>query len=180
MSTITYHVAVSLDGFIAGPDDSWSAFPTRGDHIPDYLASLRDYGTVLMGRRTYEMGLAHGVTNPYPALRSIVISRSLGAAPDPAVEVFGDDALARVGDLRRTADRPIYLCGGGQLAAALFRAHLIDALIVKQAPLLLGAGIPLFGGAIPPTRLTLRDARVYPSGTVVTSYAVAEPVEGAG
>jgi dihydrofolate reductase len=176
MSPIVYHVATSVDGFIASPDGSWSAFPTVGDHIADYFASLSDYGTVLMGRRTYEVGLAHGVTNPYPTLRSIVVSRVLTTPPDPAIEVIGDDVVARIAELRRTADRPIYLCGGGQLAATLFGAGLIDALIVKQAPLLLGGGVALFGAAIPPTRLTLRDARMYPNGTVVSRYAVAERI----
>jgi dihydrofolate reductase len=95
MSPIVYHVATSVDGFIASPDGSWSAFPTVGDHIADYFASLSDYGTVLMGRRTYEVGLAHGVTNPYPTLRSIVVSRVLTTPPDPAIEVIGDDVVAR-------------------------------------------------------------------------------------
>lgn len=169
---LVYHVATSLDGFIADADGGFAAFPTTGAHIPDYVASLAGYGSVVMGRATYQVGLAQGVTNPYPMLRSYVLSSSLGASPDPAVTVVPGDAAAFVRDLRAREERPIYLCGGGKLAAALFAARLIDTVIAKQNPLLFGTGIPLFAGALPATRLVLRDARVYASGVIVSTYDV--------
>lgn len=172
MSTLTYHVATTLDGFIAAPDGSWRAFLAHGEHIPDFLAALDRYGSVVMGRRTYEVGLAQGVTNPYPRLATYVCSRGLETSPDPAVTVVADDAVAFVRGLKGRADRPIYLCGGGRLAAALFEAELVDELIVKQNPVVLGAGIPLFDGKLRTAQLALRDVRIYPSGVIVAAYQV--------
>jgi dihydrofolate reductase len=172
MPTLTYHVATTLDGFIAAVDDSWSAFLSHGQHIPDYLATLDHYGSVVMGRRTYEAGLAHGVTNPYPRLATYVCSRALGVSPDPAVTIVDQDAVAFVRALKQTADRPIYLCGGGRIAAALIEAGLIDAIILKQNPVILGTGVPVFAGPLRATRLTLRDCRVYPTGVIVSAYLI--------
>ena len=51
MSTrkLIYHVAISIDGFIAEKNDSIDLFPTEGDHIPDYVDSLAKYDTAVMG-----------------------------------------------------------------------------------------------------------------------------------
>lgn len=58
MKKLKYHVACTVDGFIAHSDHSISGFVSEGAHVDDYLNSLRsDYDSVLMGRRTYEYGL---------------------------------------------------------------------------------------------------------------------------
>ena len=175
MATLCYHVATTVDGYIASTDGSWAAFLSEGPHIPDYLDALDRYGSVVMGRRTYEVGLGHGVTNPYPKLATYVLSTALGASPDPAVTVVADDAVAFIRAHKRDATRPIYLCGGSQLAGALFAAGLVDELIIKQNPVVLGAGIPLFAGVTRATPLALRDCRTYANGVVVTSFRVAAP-----
>ena len=62
----------------------------------------------------------------------------------------------------------IWLCGGGQLASALLPE--IDELVVKQYPLLLGAGIPLFAEATEPRTFGLGTVRPFESGAVVLTY----------
>jgi len=76
MRPVRYHVATSVDGAIAAPDGSFARFASEGDHVADFLESWRGYDTVLMGRRTYEVGLGFGVTNPYPTMRTYVFSRT--------------------------------------------------------------------------------------------------------
>lgn len=172
MRTLKYHVATSLDGFIARADGTYDAFPKEGDHIPDYFSSFAGYDTVVMGRGTYEPALKVGVTNPYPALRTYVFSRTLAPSTDPAVTISADDPVATVRELKAQPGRAIYLCGGGVLAALLYNAGLVDEIIVKLNPILLGDGIRLFGDAIPVTQLAMRDAHVYPNGVVVLAYRV--------
>jgi dihydrofolate reductase len=172
MRPLKYHVATSVDGFIAEADGSATSFLPAGDHIPDFFDSFAGYDTVLMGRRTYEIGLRSGVTNPYPMLRSFVFSRTLGVSPDAAITLVADDPVDTVRALKAQPGRAIYLCGGGALAAHLYRARLVDEIIVKVNPLLLGGGIRLFGDAIPVTQLALRDARIYPNGVAVLAYRV--------
>jgi len=170
---LSYYVATTADGFIAREDGGLDCFPGEGRHIPDYLASLESFGAVVMGRRTYQVGLDMGVTNPYPALRTYVVSRSLEASPDPAVTLVSGDPAALVRSLKQEPGKPIYLCGGAHLATQLLRQGLVDEVVVKLNPLLLGTGIPLVAAIPEPVRLRLRDTRVYEdSGVVFLWYDV--------
>ena len=64
MHPLHYHVASSLDGYIAHPDDTFDGFPMQGSHVDDFIAALPTYDCVLMGRRTYEIGAKVGVLDP--------------------------------------------------------------------------------------------------------------------
>ena len=133
MHPIIYDVAVSADGFISGPNADVSAFPHTGPIVADYTDRLAGYAVALMGRATYEFGYAYGLTpgaNPYPHMRSIVVSQTLDLPSDAEVEVWRD--LSGLSDLRRTAPGPIYLCGGGVLA----RRTGLGAVLFRPAPAL--------------------------------------------
>jgi len=172
---LRYHVACTLDGFIAHPDGSFGGFLAEGDHVADFLASYASYDTVLMGRKTYEVGLAVGVTDPYPTMKPYVFSRTIERSPDPRVEIVAEGA----GDLvRMLKDRPgkdIWLCGGAELAGSLFDEGLIDEVVVKLNPRIFGSGIPLVAGGERRVSLELREAKVYGSGVVLLTYAVSAP-----
>jgi dihydrofolate reductase len=84
--------------------------------------------------------------------------------PDAAVTLIRENPLAAVRELKARAGRAIWLCGGSKLAAELYSE--IDEVIVKINPLLLGAGIPMFAGKVPPTNLRLLERKVYPNGYV--------------
>ncbi|MFB6892259.1 dihydrofolate reductase family protein [Kitasatospora sp. NPDC056327] len=189
MRNLTYYVGATLDGFIAAPDgDHQFLMPYVGG---DFLAHLctefpetvptpgraamgiadapnKRFDTVLMGRGTYEPGLAVGLTGPYAHLRQIVFSRGLTESPDPAVEVTAADPLELVRELKRQDGLGIWLCGGGELAGRLLPE--IDELIVKQYPLAIGAGVPLFRAAFAPHAFGLAGSRTFPNGVSVLTY----------
>ena len=84
MGHLVYDVAASLDGYISGPDADISRFPPEGDHVDAYLERLARYGSVVMGRHTYEFGYAYGLEpgrRAYPHMEHVVFSRSI-ALPD--------------------------------------------------------------------------------------------------
>ncbi|MEY3209864.1 MAG: hypothetical protein RIT28_345 [Pseudomonadota bacterium] len=174
MRSVQYHVAITTSGLIAEPDGGVGCFERTppGEHLDDYLQSLRAYDTVLMGRGTYEFGLKLGVADPYPWARCLVFSRSL--PPDPAgkVQILPDDPVPVVRALREEEGGPIYLCGGGALASTLLNAGLVDALILKVNPVLLGAGVGLAPGLLAAQTLTLISVKPYASGVVRLHYEV--------
>ena len=103
MRHLVYYIATTLDGFIARPDGSFEELPWDDEFIADLRAAYpetfpspfwsgeqsrpenRCFDAVLMGRKTYEVGLREGLTNPYPTLAQYVFSRSMKESPDPAV-----------------------------------------------------------------------------------------------
>ncbi len=191
MQELTYCIACSLDNFIAHHDDSHDGFCFDGDYLADLAALFPDtfpvhlrslfgidaenqwFDTVLMGRKTYDVGFKAGVTNPYPHLKQYLFSKSLKASPDENVTLVLEDAAVFVEQLKQQAGRGIWLCGGATLASTLFGAGLIDRLILKVNPFLMGEGIPLFAGVIPQTALTLTDQKIYDHGVVILHYQIA-------
>ncbi len=173
MQPIIYDVAVSADGFIAGRDADVSAFPHIGPIVDDYVARLGTYAVALMGRATYEFGYAFGLkpgANPYPHLRSVVVSKTLDLPAGAEVEVWRD--LFGLADLRETATGPIYLCGGGALAGAIANAGHLTEMRLKRAPAVLGGGTPLFSGLTAPLALTPTDQTDYGNNLLFQSFGI--------
>lgn len=193
MRKLVYYIAITLDGFIAGPDGADPTGPGGFWQIPDdYLQHLiakypetlpgparaalsvtatgTRFDTVLEGRHSYEIGLAAGVADAYPHLRHLVCSRTLTEAADPAVEVVADP-VATVRALKQQDGKDIWVIGGGALAGALYGE--IDELIVKLNPLTIGTGIPMFssGAAFDPRTWTLTDHTVLASGAAFLTYS---------
>lgn len=173
MTSLTYHVAISTDGFIADPQGGFDAFTHDTEVVDDFLSSIREYDAVVMGRKTYDVGLSQGVTNPYPWLSTYVFSRSLERSPDPAVTLVSTAASAAsvVSELKQKHER-LWLCGGADLAGQLLGAGLIDRLLLKVNPFLLGQGIPLFQSPTEPRQLELQSRHEYGCGVSLVEYRV--------
>jgi dihydrofolate reductase len=184
---LTYYIGTSLDGYIAGPNDEVEplmAFTDVLDAIkvewPETLPSFAremfgiadapntHFDTCLMGRRTYDPGLAMGFTSPYAHLEQYVFTNSLDADTDKDVNFVSGDPLELVRDLKAREGKGIWLCGGANLASALISE--IDQIIVKRYPVLFGGGIPMFAGAYQPTGFTLAENRVFDSGSSIQTY----------
>lgn len=173
MRKLKYHVATTLDGFIAHQDHSVGGFVDEGEHVIDYLNSLKnDYDVVLMGRRTYEFGFQFGVTDPYPWMKQYVLSRTMEKSPDPNVELVSEKVIDLVQSLKKGDGKDIYLCGGGELATALLEEGLIDEIVLKVNPVLFGTGVPLFSKTIQQTRLELISSKTYENGVLLLEYRV--------
>ncbi len=178
MGTITYDVAVSIDGFISGQNDDVSQCPMEGDHVDAYLARMLDYDAVVMGRKTYEFGYQHGLEPgqaPYPNMDHFIVSRTLEIPADSAVSVVSDaapnavDAISQIIELKARY-QSVYLCGGGELAGALLDHDLIDRLCLKIAPVVLGDGVRLFARTQTPTSFACESATRHDSGVTTVQY----------
>lgn len=177
MRKLIYHVATSLDDFIAGEDDSIEAFPTEGDHIQDYVQSLLGYDTVIMGRRTYEFGYRYGLEpgeSPYPHMKNYIFSTTLQLPPgDDHIEVISDHVIPTITALKAQIGSPIYLCGGGNFAGFLLEQEMIDELHVKLCPITIGSGIRLFGDYTrTPSDMQELSCKEYDNGVKLIKYAL--------
>jgi dihydrofolate reductase len=186
MRKLKYYIASTVDGFIAREDGSFDCFPMSGEHFADLCEFFpetfpahaqkalgihpenKQFDTVLMGRKTYEVGLKAGITNPYSSLKQYVFSHSMKASPDRNVELVSENAVGLVRELKQETGKDIWLCGGSDLAATVFSE--IDEMIVKLNPVVIGAGIPLFSGAVSPTNLELCDRKIYSNGFLLLHY----------
>jgi len=177
MTELTYYVASTLDGFIAHSDGSFDGFAWDDEFVADFFAELKNFGTVLMGRKTYDVGLKEGKTSPYPDMRQVVFSRTLEESPDPAVEVVREDIVEFTRTVKAEAEAPIWLCGGAEIASTLLNAGLVDRVVVKLNPVLFGQWIPLIGSAIQQP-LQLVDTKQYGCGIIVLTYQVTHPTPG--
>lgn len=187
MRELTYYVAVSIDGFIAGLDGEFDRFLFEGDHsaaigakypgtAPTELAERfgfptegGPFDTVLMGWNTYAVGLPD-LPSPYRHLRQIVFTRTHEApAGADGVEFTDRNPVDVVRDLKAEEGKGIWLCGGGALAAEL--RDEIDRLALKRNPVLFGAGIPLFDGReYRPSDFRATAITPYESGVVLAEY----------
>ena len=172
MAELVYYVASTLDGFIAHEDGSFDGFKWDDDVIADFLADQESFGTVLMGRKTYDVGLKDGKTSPYPSMRQVVFSRTLESSPDPAVELVKGNIPEFVTGLKANADRPIWLCGGAEIASTLMNAGLIDRLVVKLNPVVFGGGIRLVSALGQIVSLELEKTKQYSCGIIMLTYGV--------
>ncbi|MEU1403437.1 dihydrofolate reductase [Streptomyces sp. NPDC005728] len=192
MRKLTYFIACSLDGFIGDAhgdasemlrflDEEYFDFlktefpetlPThsRKPLGVDHLENKR-FDTVIQGRGSYELALKEGITSPYAHLREYVASRTLGASPDPHVEIIDGDLLGRVRGLKaEDGGLDIYLCGGSQVAGALLDE--IDELVIKTYPIVYGTGMPMFGTGLDIKEFGLDSdsVRAFGNGAIVRTY----------
>lgn len=188
MRELIYFIATSIDGRIADAEGGADAFVTDAEflqvladeypeslpaHVRDALGARLDpersrWTTVLMGRRTYEPALSVGIASPYSPLEEVIVSRSLRATGEAGDPVVVDDPVAAVRRLKADGDGGIWLCGGGELAAAL--ADEIDRLVIKLNPIVLGEGRPLFAGPPVAGRWRLTGLRRLPGDVVLLEY----------
>ncbi|MGI1661128.1 dihydrofolate reductase family protein [Palleronia sp. KMU-117] len=176
---ITGHVfiATSLDGFIARTDDSldWLMKHDGGGADTGYQAFIDSVDGIVMGRTSFQTVLGFGGAWPYP-VPVVVMSRSLASSDIPeALRDRVEVSAAAPADLMAGLDgrgwRRVYV-DGGQVIRAFLEARLITDMVVTVAPVLIGAGKPLFGGLARDIDLDLVAVRSIPPGFVQVSYRV--------
>ena len=180
-----YYTASSLDGFIAGPNDSldW-LFPLGNIEDTSYPTFIRDVGAVAMGSATYEWMLRHLVGPeadhpqpwPYHQPTWVFTSRVLPA-------ISGADIRFTRGDVRpvhrvmveEAGGRNVWIVGGGELAGQFYDAGLLDELYVQIGSVTLGAGKPLLPRSITSPPLRLVSVRAVGTGFAELHYEVPPP-----
>lgn len=173
MRKVVYGGAMSLDGFIAGPNGEYDWIV----HDPDidFAAMMARFDTFLIGRKTFDAMRRMGTAGVSRGITNIVFSRTLTPEDCPKT-MLSDDAARTVTELRQQPGKDIALFGGGELFRSLLAAGLVDEVGVCVIPVLLGGGVPFLASTSDRATLTLKTHRVYEkSGCVGLEYDVVSP-----
>ncbi len=164
-------IAVSLDGYIAGPDEDLSFLDSvqREGEDYGYADFMNTVDTIVMGRRTYDWIMRHVPVFPYSNLDAYVLTRS--ARPDQDRLWFcAEEPADLVRRLKSESGKDIYINGGAQIVHNLLKHDLVDEWILSIIPVLLGNGIPLFYPETAVRNLQLQSLKHFDSGLVQLHY----------
>lgn len=171
MRRIRYAVAMSLDGYIAGPhgEADWIIM----DPDIDFAAITSEFATIVVGGRTYTAMTQGTTAGPIFGMKTLVFSRTLNQADYPKVTIVAENAEAVLDAIRAEPGKDIWLFGGGLLFRSLVEMGQVDTVELAVVPVLLGQGIPMFPAPAKQTGLKLTNHRLYPkTGIVLLEYEI--------
>jgi len=167
--SLVYSVAMSLDGFIAGPngENDWIV----QDPTFDFAALWNRFDTLIMGRRTYEVVITR--FNPIDKMgkQVFVVSTTLDASQHCGATIIRDGVPEAVASIKAQPGRDVWLMGGSVLARSLVDASLVDRVEVTVIPVMLGGGVPLLPAG-QRSQLRLEECRPYLSGVIALKYSI--------
>jgi len=171
MRLVRFGGAMSLDGYIAGPNGEYDWIVM--DPEIDFAGTMQQFDTFLIGGKTFDaMGRMGNSAKSTPGIENIVLSRTLKQADYPRIRIESD-AERLVTELRGKPGKDIAIFGGGELFRSLLTAGLVDRIEMAMIPVLLGGGIPLLPPSGGRATLKLRNSQVYKkTGTVSLEYDV--------
>jgi dihydrofolate reductase len=175
MRKLILQLAISLDGFIEGPNGEFDWCFTDQDYgMSDFFQRI---DSVFYGRKSYELTLSMAdVINEtampdFPKFNEYVFSTTLKEVKPGAILINGDIEK----EIRRIKDEPgkdIWLFGGASLTASLLNLGMVDEISLAVHPIILGGGKALFGQITNRISMTLIDTKIYSSGLVSLSYGI--------
>ncbi len=181
MSKLIYITNTSLDGYIEDAAGNFD-WPSSAETYTLFTALLGQMGTLIYGRRLYEMMAYWGSpVESYPQDRHAfaevwqrpskwVYSRTLSKVTTPNTRIHRDFEAEPIRELKRTSEQDISI-GGAELATAALEANLIDEYHVVVHPLVVGGGKPAFKTSLR-RNFSLIETRKFDTGSVYLRYRV--------
>lgn len=171
------YIATSLDGFIARSDGdvSWLDPYTEDCGFSEFFESV---DCLVLGRKSFEKVLSFDVDWPYADKHVVVLSHSGVEIPEQlagSAEVMAGAPSELRSRLAERGFNHLYVDGGATIRGFL-EARLIDSLVLTQAPIVLGSGIPLFAGLLNEVALQHIVTRSFRGGLVQSEYRVARSI----
>jgi dihydrofolate reductase len=156
---VLWHVTMSLDGFIAGPNDGmdWMVRFVGPNPVVDEV--IQTIGAALGGRRTYDLGRKPGLPPEFRKIYGgawsgpvfVLTHHAPGDEEDTAITFLSGDIRFAVATALRAADGKALLVLGDSITRQCIEVGLIDEILVHVVPVLLGSGVRFFDrkGAAP-------------------------------
>ncbi|KIQ19311.1 hypothetical protein RT99_15295 [Flavobacterium sp. MEB061] len=181
MKKVILDLAVTLDGFIEGPNGEidWCIM----DDDMDFDGFLSGIDTIFYGRVSYEAwGNFQPDENASPAEKVLwdgvhskkkYVFSSQNIKDDNAVFI-NSDISQKVNEIKKQSGKDIWLYGGASLIKTFIKLNLIDIYRISVHPTVLGNGKPLFEDLKERIELKLLETNVFKSGVVQLIY---EPIK---
>ena len=173
--TILY-IATSFDGYVAGPHDEVDWMDRYGNVEYGFKEFLAGVGAIVMGRRSYDVGVEQQWFSQYNYQSPIVVvSRSVPASPSKDGDfTFVAEGLKAAHEqaLAKARDKNVWVFGGASIAQQYAEAGLLDEVYLGLVPTILGNGKRLFERVDKRIDLRLLDAKQYDQDLMMLHYAV--------
>ena len=164
---------VSVDGFLARPDHALDFLDAGGQEPHGFEDFYSSVDVVVMGRKTFEVVLTFGKW--FYGKKPVVVLSSrpldLSSIKGGVVEQMSGEPAEIATRLKARGFRHAYIDGGITIQRFL-AAGLVDRLVITRVPVLIGAGIPLFGPVPGDIHLHHVATRCYNGGLVQSEYEV--------
>ena len=169
----TVYIATSLAGFIARRDGGIDWLPAPGAEDYGYSEFMDSVDAIVMGRNTFELALTFGAW-PYKKPVVVLSNRpsSLPGPLPPGVRTSSGAPDAILAELTSAGARHVYVDGGVTIRRFL-EVGRISRVIITTVPVLIGSGVPLFGGNPQDIRLQHVHTRAFSNGLVQSEYRIA-------
>ena len=182
MRRFKLQVQTSIDGFMAGPDDTPMGMSVAftADVYASMDAVTKSVDCIVLGRRTAEGFIPAWASRPESepealvdwinATPKVVISNSLTSSPWDNAVVAGGDLAETVNDLKSQPGGDLITYGGFTLVQALTANDLLDDVHLFVNPAAIGDGMPVFRKDGGTHRFQLVEARPFDCGIVELHY----------
>ncbi len=171
MRKVILGLAVSLDGYIEGPNGEYDWCFTDEDYGMSEFFERVD--SVFIGRRSYEvaqnMNPEAADMGGMPKMTEYVFSNTLESVKGDSILINGN-IKEEVKKIKSSKGKDIWLFGGAELTSSLMNLGLVDEIWLSVHPVLLGSGKPLFSGIKRRINLNLLKSKTYKSGLVSLKY----------
>jgi dihydrofolate reductase len=152
MASVIWSTAMSLDGFIAGPDDAMDwvfRFTGAAENADDIISST---GAILAGRRSYDVGrkpdqhpeAQEAFGGAWTGPQFVLTHHPPTDEDDETITFLNCDIVEAVATATDAAGGKDVLVLGADVARQCIESILIDEIIVILIPVLLGDGVRLF------------------------------------
>jgi len=169
MRKVVLGLAVSLDGFIEGPNGEYDwCLPPPKKEMTDFMNRI---DAIFMGRKAYEMSLGmKGGGGGMPPMEEYIFSTTLDSVEKGTL--IKGDLTTEVNKIKNKNGKDIWLFGGAGLTTSLMQCQLVNEIHLAIHPILLGAGKLLFSDIKNRIDLELIDCISYPTGLVSVKYSL--------
>jgi dihydrofolate reductase len=176
MRNVVLIMTASIDGFVEAPQGHAGGLAEPAELTRWKLDRIRQAGTHIMGRVTYEEMAQFWPTStddyaaPMNDIPKVVFSTTIHEASWPESSIARGDLAAEIAALKNQPGGEIIAWGGASFVQALSRAGLIDEYAIITQPVAYGGGKPMFRDLPDALQLNLVAAQTFASGTMLNVY----------